>query len=58
MFKENNKKFEVLDGSIDFKVTGVRGLQTCRHFLSVLSLVDALHRPKARATESHSDSSW
>merc|ERR1719236_106455 len=23
MFKENNKKFEVLDGSIDFKVTGV-----------------------------------
>jgi photosystem II oxygen-evolving enhancer protein 1 len=23
MFKENNKKFEVLDGSIDFKITGV-----------------------------------
>ena len=23
MFKENNKKFEVLDGSIEFKVTSV-----------------------------------
>ena len=28
MFKENNKKFEVLEGSIDFKVTQVCGSLT------------------------------
>merc|ERR1712118_353556 len=43
MFKENNKKFEVLDGSIEFKVTGERGARRVRRRLRPEAALG--HRP-------------